>query len=155
MFATATVDNTAPMRPLQLPSDVPSDRAIDLDAIVRYRIASSDTLEQSAACLLRLLSGGFAVWEDGRLLEIRVLVAVLNRLTIVIHTREHGPAHFHVLAPGINASFAITDCTLLEGEISGKDRRLIEYWHGAARPTLVHVWNSTRPSGCPVGPIEL
>lgn len=37
----------------------------------------------------------------------RVLVAHLDGLRIQIHPREHAPPHFHVVADGINARFAI------------------------------------------------
>lgn len=138
-----------------LAGEVPRDAAPDLDAIVRYRISRSATLEDSATCLLLLLAGGYSVWDDGRLYEIRVLVATINRLKISIYPREHAPAHFHVVAPGINASFAITDCRLLDGGIPTRERRLVEYWHASARPTLITVWNATRPTDCPVGPIDV
>ena len=134
--------------------DLPAGIAKDLDSVVRFRISTATSLGASAECLLLLLSGGYSVWEDGRLYEIRVLVAALNGLKIVIHTREHGPAHFHVSAPGINASFAIEDGRLLEGEIGGRERRLVEDRYASSRPLLVNVWNASRPSGCAVGPIE-
>lgn len=130
-------------------------KPVSFDDAVRAAIAGSETLEQAAACLLRLFAGGYSVWSDGTLLETRALVQALGRLNIVIHTREHGPPHFHVIAGGIDASFAIEDCALLNGRISGKDQGIVRYWHARSRPLLVKTWNKTRPSDCPVGPIEL
>jgi hypothetical protein len=89
------------------------------------------------------------VWTDGKLLLTKALVERLDRLKIEIRIREHAPPHFHVTAPGIDASFTIENCALLRGTISGHDRQLIEYWHKTGRR-----WNETRPSNCPVGPIE-
>jgi hypothetical protein len=137
---------------LRLPVDLPAHVPKDLDSIVRFRISNAGSLLESAECLLLLLAGGYSVWEDGRLYEIRVLVERLNGLRITIRTREHGPPHFHVEAAVIDASFAISDCRLLDGVIGGRERRLVEYWYASARPRLVEVWNATRPTDCPVGP---
>lgn len=126
---------------------------VDLHVAARARISRSQTLADAAQCLFELLTGGYGVWDDGTLYYVRVLVARVAGLKIVIHTREHGPAHFHVVAGDLNASFSIDTCTLIAGEISGRDRQLVEYWHAAARPLLVKVWNETRPSDCPVGPL--
>jgi hypothetical protein len=41
-----------------------------------------------------LFSKGYAVSEDGHLLETRVLVQALDGLRVVIHTREHGRRTF-------------------------------------------------------------
>lgn len=95
MEVIAEVLDSPTLRRRRLPFDLPPDVPTDLDSIVRYRIASSTTLAESAECLLWMLSGGLAVWEDWKLLETRALVAALNRLKIIIHIREHPPAHFH------------------------------------------------------------
>jgi len=153
VFASAAVTLATPEPRLRWPYDDAGGR-FDLDAVVRRRIASSETLDEAALALLRLLSSTLIVWEDGRLIDTRAVVARLDGLRIVIHTREHGPAHFHVLAPDLNATFAIADGSFLGGSISSKHQRLVEYWYASARPLLVRTWNSTRPTDCPVGPIE-
>lgn len=137
---------------LRRPAGSPEGTDGTLDSTIRYRISAAVDLQGSAECLLFLLSGGFAIWQDGRLLEVRELVERLDGLKIVIYAREHAPAHFHVKVAGINASFAIDDCRLLNGEIPARQRQLIEYWYGSAR--LIAVWNSTRPTDCQVGPIR-
>jgi hypothetical protein len=141
-------------RPLQFSGVIGQVQRVDLDSLVRSRIQASGDLHDVAACLRLLLSGGFSVWDDGRLLETRVLVDRIDRLKIVIHTREHGPPHFHVSAPGIDAAFSIGRCELLFGAVSGKERRLIKYWYEHARPLLIRTWNATRSADCPVGPIQ-
>jgi len=53
------------------------------------------------------------------------------------------------------SSFAIDDCSLLRGSITDRDQQMVRYWHAQAGPLLVRVWNETRPSDCPIGPIAL
>ena len=141
-------------RPLQMPSVLGVRTPDTVEERVQERIRTCSNLEELATSLRLLLAGGFDVWDDGRLIETRVLVARINRLRIEIHTREHQPPHFHVSAPGLAATFAIDDCQCLDGTIGGKERRLVEHWHKTARRQLVRVWNETRPSDCPVGPIN-
>jgi len=153
MFSSVVVSLTTPEPRPRWPYDE-ADGRFDLDALVHRRIAASETLDEAALELLRLLSSTLVVWEDGRLIDTRAVVARFDGLRIVIHTREHGPAHFHVVAPDLNAIFAIADGSLLGGSISGRHQRLVEYWYASARPLLVRTWNATRPTDCPVGPIE-
>ena len=154
MFASASVDLQDAGPRFEMLVFEQRARSLGLDEVVRETIETSETLEESAGCLLRLIQGGYSVWTDGRLLETRALVERLGRMKIVIHTREHGPPHFHVEVGEINASFAIDDCRLLHGEVDGRNLGLVRYWHKAARPLLVRKWNETRPSDCPVGPIS-
>lgn len=152
-YASAQVESTSVDRLFRVPISIPPGVGQDLDSVVQFRIANSGTLEESARCLFLLLTGGYSVWEDGRLIEIRGLVHQIHGLKISIYSREHGPPHFHVIAPGINASFAIADCRPLEGHLAGRELSLVRYWHASARSTLVAAWNASRPTDCPVGPI--
>ena len=131
------------------------ERRLSLDAAAEHTLTQAESLEDLARVLYLLLTAGYSVWADGRLLEARALVQAFGSLRIVIHPNEHPPPHFHVKTDGIDASFAIEDCSLLKGSIGGRERSLVEYWHRKGRPRLVDVWNKTRPSGCPVGPIKL
>ncbi len=72
-------------------------------------------------------------------------------MKVEVYSDEHAPPHFHVKSPTIDASFAINDCKVLRGEVSGASLRTIRYWHQHAKPKLVEVWNSTRPGDCEVG----
>jgi hypothetical protein len=116
-------------------------------------IAAATSLEDLAKALEILLSGGYSVWTDGSLLETKALVERVHGLRIVVFPREHPPPHFHVQAPGIDASFSILDGALLQGELDGSRLRLIQYWFERSKPKLVAAWNAARPSDCPVGPI--
>ncbi len=90
-----------------------------------------------------------------RLVEDRRLVANLQRgLRVEIRSDEHPPPHFHVKAQSVSAAFAIADCQLLHGVVPAADMRVIRYWHERAKPTLIEVWDSTRPGGCTVGKFE-
>ena len=105
-----------------------------------------------------LLNSGCYVWVEPNgeqiLLSGRALVEKINGLKIHIYADEHAPPHFHVVSPSIDAAFSIDDCTLLRGSVDRKTRDLIVYWHGSARRKLVDFWNRTRPTDCPVGPIN-
>ncbi len=126
---------------------------MNLEESVVQAIGRATTINELALTLEHLIAGGFGVWSDGSLYETRQLVARAHGLRIEIYPREHPPPHFHVRAAGLHVSFAIEDCRLLEGSISGRDRTLIEWWYRYSRPRLVAVWNATRPADCPVGPI--
>lgn len=124
------------------------------DEFFTSRIAAAQNLDELTAVLQQMLSENLAVWEDGSLLNIKKLVARVEGLRIEIYADEHPPPHFHVKAPGIEATFDILSCELLRGTVPGRERRLIEWWHRRGRSLLVRLWNQTRPTDCPVGPID-
>ena len=114
-----------------------------------------DGLDEYTEWLEAIFHGPCSIWEedDGELvlIEIRQLVARVNGLKIVINSNEHPPPHFHVTSPNVNASFSIEGCEKLEGSIRSQDLRKIKYWHQHAKPLLIDVWNSSRPTNCTVG----
>ena len=116
-------------------------------------LVEAESLEVAAVALNELLTGGYAVWTDGRLYNIKQLVARVGGLKIHIYADEHPPPHFHVESPNIDATFTIDNCTFLRGNIDGREQRLVKWWYDRARPQLVVSWNATRPTDCPVGPI--
>src|SRR6266480_4565863 len=83
------------------------------------------------------------------------MVDRVNGLRIVIWADEHPPPHFHVVYQGQDASFSILDCARLPG-VLGLERyeSTIFRWWFENRDRLIESWNSLRPTGCPVGPIE-
>jgi len=101
-----------------------------------------------------LLHGPCTIWEeDGKLelIETKVLVDVVNGLKIMIYPNEHAPPHFHVVSANIDASFRISDCSLIDGKISSNDYKKILFWHQRSRQSLIDKRNSTRPTDCKVG----
>ena len=132
----------------------PPRRAVLSDIEIEQRLTDSASLHENLRILEALLSEGFAVWTDGRLYRIKVFVAAIDGLKIEIFSREHPPPHFHLSGGDIDATFSILDCTRLTGQIGGREKRLIEWWHARSRRLLVETWNRTRPSDCPVGPIQ-
>ncbi|MBK9132077.1 MAG: DUF4160 domain-containing protein [Gammaproteobacteria bacterium] len=122
-------------------------------AEIERRVREAKSLVELAAALELLLSGGFAVWTDGSLYEIRQLVAQVQGLRIDVFSREHAPPHFHVSSADIDAVFSVEDCSLIRGTIDGRSRKLVEWWYERGRETIVAAWNATRPSDCPVGPV--
>ncbi len=121
--------------------------------LIEKRIHEAEDLEAMAKVLSSLLSGGYSVWTDGSLYSIRQLVAVHKGLKIEIRPKEHSPPHFHVKCGGLSASFSIESCELLQGDIDRRNISLIEWWHQRSKDKLVKIWNETRPSDCPAGPI--
>ena len=78
------------------------------------------------------------------------LAAHLNGLKIQIFANEHPPPHFRVSYAGETANYSIFDCSQLNGGLS-KWHKNIKKWHAKNKGKLIEIWNSTRPSDCPVG----
>lgn len=111
-------------------------------------------LTEAVEWLESLLNGPCeVVTHDGQdfIVEQRQLIERLEGLKIEIYPNEHPPPHFHAVAPKVDASFAIDDCRLLKGDISGQDHRKIRLWHANFKPLLIDRWNATRPTLCKVG----
>lgn len=122
---------------------------------VEQKIAAAEGLEDLSAALEQILLGGYSIWDDGSLYEIKQLVTWLtNALRVEIRMREHSPPHFHVVGGGVDASFAIADCEPLSGKVGSRELRLIKWFHARSKSKLVSIWNATRPSDCPVGTIH-
>lgn len=117
-------------------------------------IIDAKSLQDAAVVLSELLTGGYSVWVDGRLCNIKQLVARVGGIEIRVYSDEHPPPHFHVRSPDIDAIFTIDDCTYIRGNIDGREQRLVKWWYDRARTQLIATWNATRPSDCPVGPIH-
>jgi hypothetical protein len=119
--------------------------------------------QEAEEALFRSLIGGaiISLAEEtggtGDLVEVRkVLVDRESGFKFEIYADEHPPPHFHVLFGGESNSFSIVDATPLypDGELR-KYFKNIRKWHGSNRDKLVETWNRTRPTGCPVGLIQL
>lgn len=121
----------------------------ELDRLAR----TAKTLEDSARVLSDLLTGGFSVWTDGRLYNIRQLVARVKGLQIHVYANDHSPPHFHVKSPDIDALFKIEDGVFIRGNIDGREQKLVQWWHERSKTQLIDAWNATRPSTCHSGPI--
>lgn len=98
-------------------------------------------------------SGALVFWENGEpvLGFGRAQVDRVHGLRIEIRSREHAPPHFHVVAPGVNASFSIADGSLIAGSIGHRQKDLVRFWYHQAKVELIRVWNESRPADCPVG----
>lgn len=123
--------------------------------IIARRMSKARDVREIAWLLERFLSECDVIEHKGepRLIFKRALVNRIGTLKIEIYPNEHAPPHFHVKSNDIDAVFAISDCQLLQGRISGKEERLINFWHSGAKTKLIEVWNRTRPTNCPVGRI--
>lgn len=126
-------------------------------SLIRESAEDCRTIDDLAEFLAAVLSWGTIIdrGPDGRerVTFGRVLVARIDGLRIEIRPREHAPPHFHVVAHGVNARFEIVSGEYLGGDAPRGVVRQIQLWHGGAVDRLVAIWNETRPSDCPVGPI--
>jgi len=120
---------------------------------IENKVKNAASLEDSAEILEILLSGGFSVWEDGSLYNIKQLVARVNGLRIEVFSNEHPPPHFHISGGDIDATFSIVDCEHLEGKIGRREKALVEWWYQRSRQCLIDAWNNSRPSDCTVGSV--
>jgi hypothetical protein len=131
----------------------------NIEQHLRRGIADATTLDELGDQLRKLLDCGCYVWiePDGTrlLLYGRALVDRIGRLKIHIYADEHSPPHFHVRAPSLDCAFTLADCSLIRGSADRRTRELIEFYHARAKDKLVAVWNSTRPTDCPVCPAKI
>ena len=126
---------------------------MNMEDIITKKINEAQTLEDLALILKDLLSRHSVL--GGQILEIKALVDIYEGLRNEIYPNEHPPPHFHVKASNIKASFAVEDCTLLEGSLNNREHVLIMWFHRMGREKLIEKWNRMRPTDCPVGPIPV
>jgi hypothetical protein len=104
--------------------------------------------------LSQFISAG-AYFYEGHVVDARQLVEKIGAVKIEIYPNEHMPPHFHIKSNGLNASFAIDDCRLLENSgFNMKVVKNVQDWFLHSKPRLIEVWNLTRPDDCVVGKIE-
>jgi hypothetical protein len=131
-----------------------------IDLFFKRRAEQVQTVEDLAEYLELFLNSGCSVWTEPNgeqfLTETRALVDRINGLAIHIYSNEHAPPHFHVKSADIDAVFNLTDLSFIKGSVNRKTRELIEYWYLNlnGRQKAIEVWNNTRPTDCPVGPIR-
>ena len=103
-------------------------------------INAAVSVEDALPALENLLGNGWNVWTDGRLYLIKELVGRVNGLSLYIYPKDHPPPHFHIRGGGIDASFRIQDCSLLNGRIDARHQALIKWWHQRAKGKLEDAW---------------
>ena len=108
---------------------------------LQKEIADSASIEESLIVLEHLLSGGYNVLPNGDLYFIKELVGRVNGLSIYIYPKDHPPPHFHIRGGGIDATFCIQDCSLLNGRIGPRQQSLIKWWHREAHGKLQESWD--------------
>jgi hypothetical protein len=94
--------------------------------------------------------------RDEASLVARLIVARVRGLSIKIWADEHPPPHFHVSYQGQDASFSIVDCSRLPG-VKGLERHeyVVREWWENNTSQLIDKWNASRPTDCPVGPVQV
>jgi len=130
---------------------------MDYDRILREQIDSCASTEELSDLFAHYMSRGIDVQEkpDGSfdVTFTRVLVERLGAIRIEVHPDEHPPPHFHVVVGSCSASFAIVSGKCITGQLTPAAHRMVRLFHRNAQDRLIQVWNETRPTGCPVGPI--
>ncbi|WP_257303988.1 hypothetical protein [Geothrix campi] len=106
--------------------------------------------------LAAALNSGVCVYFDeaeALLLSGRAPDGILSGLRIVLGPEAQVPARFHILGPGVDASFAFADGSFLAGEADRRRIDLIRYWYQHAKPHLIQVWKAGRSPSRPAGSI--
>ena len=55
---------------------------------------------------------------------------------------EHGVPHFHALYGEFNGVFAVSDLSMLEGDLPGRARKLVEEWGVRYKSELLEMWET-------------
>ncbi|WP_257308929.1 hypothetical protein [Geothrix fuzhouensis] len=122
-----------------------------------HRLPEFSRIEDFEDHLATVLNSGVCVFFEGAeplLLSGRPLVGSLRGLRIELGPEGRAPSRFHVLGPGVDASFATTDGAFLAGEANRRRIDLIRYWYHNAKPYLLRVWNATHTPVRSAGPID-
>ena len=69
-----------------------------------------------------------------------------------MYFNDHGPAHFHVAYAGREASFRLSDLTVMEGELPSRATRLVRQWARLHAGELRANWSRAR-AGVPLDTI--
>jgi hypothetical protein len=111
--------------------------------------------EEALESIRKLLESEIVSPEDDGFAAEKIVARVYG-LSIKIWADEHPPPHFHVSYQGEDASFSILDCSRLRG-VGGLERydHVIRAWWAKNHSLLIKEWNASRPTECPVGPINL
>ena len=83
--------------------------------------------------------------------EIEFLVSFSDGYKVEIFADEHPPPHFRVSYKGASNTYRIDNCEPMHGDALRRHYRRIRKWHAKNRARLIDVWNTTRPTDCPVG----
>lgn len=93
------------------------------------------------------------VWPNGRVIQIRRLIATVKDLKIEIHPKDHRPPHFHVTSKqrNINARFSTLTLALLDSDqnyITHDDVKKIQNFFEDHPDSLVLLQNEHRRLVC-------
>jgi hypothetical protein len=83
--------------------------------------------------------------------QLIFLVDTIGELKIEVFAKEHPPPHFRVSCSKGSCRFRISDGMPLDPDGLSRYFREIKTWHKEHKQDLINRWNSTRPTGCPVG----
>jgi len=84
------------------------------------------------------------VSEEGIVYFLKEQLGQDCELKFEMYTNEHNPPHFHVKSKNgeINASFLLSDCSLLHGEINPSQYKRIKFFYVENKSLLEEYWNN-------------
>lgn len=120
------------------------------DVIIRAASKIS-SMEELGRLIADILADDPVFHPDGSVTMRRGVVMRSGPVKIVVRPNEHPPPHFHAVGPDFDASFSISDVSLIHGKIGATERKVIELCYRGARDRIIRAWNESRPSDCQVG----
>ena len=79
------------------------------------------------------------------------LICLINQGSIRVHlyANDHGVPHIHVRYRNVWSSVAISDGSIIAGDLRGRPRRTVEAWVERRRGVLLAAWEQMRQGGHP------
>jgi hypothetical protein len=70
-------------------------------------------------------------------------------ITVAMYFNDHAPPHFHVVYANREASFRLSDLSILEGDLPSRATRLVRRWARLHAGELLTNWEMAR-AGLPL-----
>jgi hypothetical protein len=95
---------------------------------------------------LNLILPKIVVLDDGTTYQTKVLIKRMSNLKLHIYVKDHNPPHFHVIDKSgeINATFRIDSGEYLQGTISKKNIKRVNYFYKTHKEQFIILWNKLK-----------
>lgn len=78
------------------------------------------------------------------------IVCRFHGITIQLNWREHNPPHFHATYSGAEASYAIQDLKLMQGQLPPSAHTMVLKWAASHRQELLENWKRVQNHQPPI-----
>ena len=78
------------------------------------------------------------------------IVCRFHGITIQLNWREHNPPHFHATHAGFEASYAIQDLELMQGQLPPRAQAMVLKWAAGHRQELLENWKRVQNHQPPI-----